>query len=231
MANKKAEIAYKQYVDEKVNSVSEEVKASKVSATEIIKVIEKAFDVANKKFYNGELERPVITVAPDEKQKTYGHVTIGRVWHVGEVSKVELNIVPNMIEDHKQVAGTLLHEMVHIYNLQQGVKDCSGHGNFYHNAKFGEVGNAHGLKLEKGKKYGFSGHELNEQGLAFAESLKEDLSAFKRDTVVKAVSKKTRNYRFYCPSCGCKCYSSKKIAIICEDCNERMICANAEDED
>lgn len=221
---------YKEYVDKNVNSVSSEVKETKVSSADFVKAIERAFDSANKKFYNNELERPVITIAPDMKKRTYGHLTIGRVWHKGDVSKVELNIVPNMVESHLQIAGTLLHEMAHLFNLQHGIKDCSGNGNFYHNKFFGETANAHGLALPKDEKYGWCGHALNEQGKAWADSIKDDLAGLVRDTSSKVVAKKSKTYRYVCPICGAKCYSTKRIGIICETCEEKMTCVNEDEE-
>lgn len=63
-----------------------------------------------------------------------------------------LNILQDLFE---QVAETLLHEMVHLYNLQIGVQDTS-RGGTYHNKKYKEAAEKHGLTVEKDAKYGWT---------------------------------------------------------------------------
>lgn len=95
----------------------------RMSIAPAIKALEGVFDKANKVFYNGELELPVITFSADDSKKTYGHITVNKVWHEGERSAYELNIVCNMLESNEQVIGTLLHEMAHEYALNDNEDD------------------------------------------------------------------------------------------------------------
>ena len=60
--------------------------------------------------------------------------------------------------------------MVHLQNLQDGVQDTSRSGT-YHNKKFKETAEAHGLTVEKGEKYGWHKTTLSPEALEFVQSL------------------------------------------------------------
>lgn len=60
--------------------------------------------------------------------------------------------------------------MVHLQNLQDGVQDTSRSGT-YHNKKFKETAEAHGLTVEKGEKYGWHKTALSPEALEFVQSL------------------------------------------------------------
>ena len=47
----------------------------------------------------------------------------------------------------------MLHEMAHLYNLNHGIKDVSNNG-YYHNKKFKETAEAHGLAISHHHTYG-----------------------------------------------------------------------------
>lgn len=94
--------------------------------------LEKMFRSLNDHYFNGEVEEPIITI--QSTPKAYGHVTVSKTWHKNNGEwRHELNIdagtLDRPIED---VTATLLHEMVHLYHLQNNVKDCS-RGGTYHN--------------------------------------------------------------------------------------------------
>ena len=109
-----------------------------MSATSLKPVIEKLeslFSSFNQKFYNGELQTPVITVSPDTTKGAYGWCTSWKAWSnldpdskttdISQMSKADLDAMQNehLARPFEQVAETLLHEMVHLYNLQIGVQD------------------------------------------------------------------------------------------------------------
>ena len=143
----------------------------------VIEKLENLFSKFNEKFYNGELQAPVITVSPDTTKGAYGWCTAWKAWSVGEQKKVtdlatltkealeamkkddgfyEINIcAEHLARPFEQVAETLLHEMVHLYNLQIGVQDTS-RGGTYHNKKYKEAAEQHGLTVEKDAKYGWT---------------------------------------------------------------------------
>ena len=66
----------------------------------------------------------------------------------------------------EEVAATLLHEMVHYYNYENGIQDCS-RGNTYHNRRFKAAAEAHGLIVEHSDKYGWSHTSPSDELLDF----------------------------------------------------------------
>ena len=66
----------------------------------------------------------------------------------------------------EEVAATLLHEMVHYSNYENGIQDCS-RGNTYHNKRFKACAESHGLCVSYSDKYGRSHTEPSESLLDF----------------------------------------------------------------
>ena len=159
----------------------------------VIEKLENLFSKFNEKFYNGELQTPVITVSPDTTKGAYGWCTAWKAWSVGEQKKVtdlatltkealeamkkddgfyEINIcAEHLARPFEQVAETLLHEMVHLYNLQIGIQDTS-RGGTNHNKKYKEAAEQHGLTVEKDAKYGWTKTSLNDEAKAFIQHQK-----------------------------------------------------------
>lgn len=106
------------------------------SLTPIIENFEKIFSKLNERFYNNGLQAPVITISPDTTKGAYGWCTGWRAWAekglkdlasmTQEEAKAaensgyyEINLCAEHIaRSYLDVAATLLHEMVHLYNLQ-----------------------------------------------------------------------------------------------------------------
>lgn len=144
---------------------------SETSLKPVIEKLENLFSKFNEKFYNGELQTPIITVSPDTTKGAYGWCTAWKAWSnkqpeqkktvdLAAMSKEDLENLKkdegfyeiNICAEHlarpfEQVAETLLHEMVHLYNLQIGVQDTS-RGGTYHNKKYKEAAEQHGLTVD-----------------------------------------------------------------------------------
>lgn len=192
------------------------------SLTPVIKKLESLFDQANNKFYNGELERPVITVSPDTKG-SYGWCTSWRAWKEEdkEGGYFEINLCSeHLSRPFEEVLGTLMHEMVHLYCAINEIKDTSRSGT-YHNKKFKEIAESHGLILHQDQKYGWIGRELNDEGKKFLESVKSEGFALHRQSPVeiKKEAKKSSSRKYICPCCGLIVRATKEVKIICADCN------------
>lgn len=54
----------------------------------VIEKLESLFSKFNEKFYNNELQTPVITVSPDTTKGAYGWCTAWKAWTIGEQKKV-----------------------------------------------------------------------------------------------------------------------------------------------
>ena len=103
-----------------------------------------AFNAINSHFYNGELEKPIITVKEGKKKNAYGWIETSKNWIQGKTERYEINISCDYIGERTvaETIATLMHEMAHLYNIQNEIKDTSRAG-IYHNTKFKETAEAH----------------------------------------------------------------------------------------
>jgi hypothetical protein len=205
----------------------------------VIEKLERLFSTFNDEFYEGQLEKPVITVSPDTTKGAYGWCTAYRAWtNNGHQQKSILDMTAEEVEALKkegfyeinicaehlsrpfeQIAETLLHEMVHLKNLMDGVQDTS-RGGTYHNRKFKEVAEHHGLTVEQSSKYGWSKTSLNEDAQNFVDSLGDKKFELSRRSFPKigAAKKKQSSRKYVCPGCGCIIRATKEVHVICADC-------------
>lgn len=116
--------------------------------------LEKIFRAVNAKYFGGQLEEPIITI--QSTPKAYGHVTVAKAWQRGDTTRHELNIGAGTLNrDIVYVVCTLVHECVHLWNLQNGIQDCS-RGGAYHNKRFKEAAEARDLKISYDPRIGWS---------------------------------------------------------------------------
>lgn len=119
--------------------------------------LEKIFRELNVDKFGGELEEPIITV--QSTPRAYGHVTCSKVWkskYDEESGKYELNMGAGTIaRPIEETVSTMLHEMVHIYNLMHDIQDCS-RNNTYHNKKFKTKAEEVGLVIDHDPRIGWS---------------------------------------------------------------------------
>lgn len=192
---------------------------NEVSLNPVIAELEDLFSKFNARFFDNKLVKPVITVSPDHTRGAYGWCT---GWKAGEdEGYYEINLCAEYLNrPFEETCGTLIHEMVHLQNLQDGVQDTSRSG-LYHNKKFKEAAEAHGLTVEKGEKYGWHKTTLNPEALEFVQSLgKSGFSLVRpRITDLKGSSKKNTSRKYVCPCCGAIIRATKEVHVICADCD------------
>lgn len=116
--------------------------------------LNKVFDLLNDEFFENALSRPTITI--QSTPKAYGHFTLNsNTWVSKNGSFHEINIGAGTLgRPIEEVSATMLHEMVHYYNFENGIQDCS-RGGTYHNRRFKESAEAHGLTVAHHEKYGW----------------------------------------------------------------------------
>ena len=86
--------------------------------------LEKMFRALNQDFFNGELEEPIITI--QSTPRAYGHVTVGKTWKRKDDWRHELNLGAETLERPiEAITATMVHEMVHLYNIAHEVQDCT----------------------------------------------------------------------------------------------------------
>lgn len=198
--------------------------------------LEKIFRQINADSFHGEVEEPIITI--QTTPGAYGHVTVGKTWKKGEEWRHELNIAADWLDRPiENVVATMIHEMVHLLNIQRGVQDCS-RGDTYHNRKFKEEAEKHMLHIDKDERYGWTvtspTDELLEyillQGWEDLEMSRGFHGAFVGSTGGKAAGgssgvpigvskpKGSNSRRYVCPGCGAIVRTTRDMDIICKPC-------------
>lgn len=187
---------------------------------EAVKTLEELFNAFNAHLFNSEINAPVITISPDTTRGAYGWCTTKKIWKTSDGEYYEINICAEYLNRaFNEVCDTLIHEMVHLHNIEHGVQDTSANGR-YHNKMFKETAEAHGLVIEKDSKYGWTITKLHETTATWIETNIEhkgfDLARAKR---TKATGKQQSKYHYYmCPCCGVKFYSVHNISAACNEC-------------
>ena len=199
--------------------------------------LNKIFDLLNEEFFENELSRPTITI--QSTPRAYGHFSLREDTWVSKLGGThEINIgAGTLSRPIEEVVSTLLHEMVHYYNYERGVQDCS-RGNTYHNRKFREEAERRGLLVEHSDKYGWSHTSPSDLLLDFV--LQNDLSDIlinrnefsgfqmggtgtHSGTTITPTAKKSSSRKYICPCCGTSIRATKKVNIGCLDCGVPMI--------
>ncbi len=200
--------------------------------------LNKVFDLLNAAFFESVLSRPTITI--QSTPRAYGHFSLREDTWVSKLGGThEINIgAGTLSRPIEEVAATLLHEMVHYYNYINGVQDCS-RGGTYHNRRFREAAEAHGLTVEHSDKYGWSHTSPSDELLEFV--LENDLtdilinrnefSGFQitgtgthsGTGIPAAPPKKSSTRKYICPCCGMSVRATREVNIGCLDCGVKMV--------
>lgn len=195
--------------------------------TNTIEKLESLFSKFNEHFFDNELQKPMITVSPDTRG-AYGWFTTWKAWqdNSDKLSNgcYEINLCAEYIaRPFFETCGTLLHEMVHLCDLQRGIKDVS-RGSQYHNKRFKETAEQHGLLVEKTEKYGFSYTKLSESSKKWIETHCIDENQFNiyRDSPPKLKSKQSTK-KYVCPLCETIIRATRKVNVKCADCGVSFI--------
>lgn len=101
--------------------------------------LNRLFDLFNEHYYAGELVKPIVAVQSNgRKSRAMGWCTLQKIWKDQEQEQYyyEITICSEFLfREVSEICATLLHEMAHLYNVEQGIKDVS-RGGTYHNKKF-----------------------------------------------------------------------------------------------
>jgi hypothetical protein len=192
---------------------------------ETVKFFGRLYDYLNGEFFNEELIKPVITVSPDERAKATGWFVCKEVWQENGVDtgEVELNICANFLNRPLiDLAETMLHEMCHNYAYVNKIQDCSRSGT-YHNKLFQRIAEMHGLIVEKVPTIGYARTSLADASKAVIEKfLSDEKVIFRLHNLKGAKIKGSSTRKYICPVCGMSVRATKKVNIICADCDEPM---------
>lgn len=194
---------------------------SNASLQIVIGQFENLFSNFNNKFFTGELQKPIITVSPDTTKGAYGWCTSWKAWKENDDADGYYEI--NMCAEHlnrpfEEVCSTMIHEMVHLMNLQKGIKDCS-RGGLYHNKEFKKSAEDHGLIVKKDEKYGWCFTELDTLTFEYIRSIEGQTFTLFRSKLSKVkISKGSNSKKYVCPECGAIIRATKEVNVTCTDC-------------
>jgi len=217
-----------------------------VTIQSAIDELQRMFKLLNATYFNGELERPVITIHTDHTGGAYGWISVNKVWSSKDEDWFrEINLCAEHLNRPVElVITTLHHEMCHLWNIQQGIQDTSRKGQ-YHNIRFKDVAEARGLIVRQYQTYGFC---ITEPGPEFTELVHKNCRAgcFKLERIKtyrdgtpkvtkpgddgteKTITRTKQSYKkFTCPDCGQVARAAAAASLICGHCNiEMTIAAN-----
>lgn len=204
--------------------------------------LEKMFRALNAHFFENQLPEPIITLK--KTPGAYGHITCGKTWTAGAERRYEVNInTATLDRPIEEVASTLLHELCHLYNMEQGIQDTSNNG-VYHNKRFKQTAETHGLVIEKSPKYGWTitspGLELLDfiecqgwadiqmtEGLSWLDMLGTGTGSRTPGSgehgAEKPPKRPSSTRKYVCPCCGTSVRATKAVNILCGDCMQQML--------
>ncbi len=203
-----------------------------VSIVPVVKQIEIMFEDFNQRLFESALSKPVITVNSDNSNRAnssvLGWCTSWQAWKDSEDNGYyEINISCDYLDRGiAENAETLVHEMVHLYCVQNGIKDTSRAGT-YHNKKYKEVAEAHGMIVAFDKKRGWTVTKLNDEMAKYVNEKYSDVELAYNGMVSGGGEKKKSSTRKYtCPSCGVTVRATKEVKIVCYECDVLMFLEN-----
>lgn len=195
---------------------------------ETVAYLGKLYDHINAELFGGELVKPVITMQTDERNKTNGWWSQGKVWreNADDDGEHELNMTAQQLHRPiNEIAATLIHEMCHQYATVHEMKDTSRSGN-YHNKLFKKIAETHGLKVECVAEIGWSHTTLTDDTAAMITEFTaaNPPTVIYRIPVMKCqITKNTSTRKYICPICGQSVRATKRVNIMCMDCNAPMV--------
>ena len=201
--------------------------------------LNKVFDLLNAEFFESALSRPTITI--QSTPKAYGHFSLREDTWVSKLGGThEINIgAGTLSRPIEEVVATLLHEMVHYFNYEMGIQDCS-RGNTYHNRRFKEAAETHGLIVTHSDKYGWSHTSPSDELLEFILDndltdiliSRNEFTGFQMGgtgshsgTGTTLPPRTSSSRKYICPCCGMSVRATRMVNIACMDCSQPMLLA------
>ncbi len=203
--------------------------------------LKKIFRLLNEQIFDNELED--VQVVLSNSSRCYGYYTLNRSTWVGqadgqEFNQHEIGISSQYLatRDLTEVVATLAHECVHHWCFLKGIKDVS-RGGTYHNKRFRQAAEQHGLVVDYHPKIGHSVTSCGERLLQFC--IENDLQEFRLNRSsdyyipvggsspsggsVTTTTRRSSSYKLLCPCCGCTVRATRQgVRLMCISCNEEM---------
>ncbi len=174
--------------------------------------------------------------------RAYGHFSLrDDAWVSTLGATHEINIgAGTLARPIEAICATLLHEMCHYYAHVHSIQDTS-RGYTYHNKRFKQIAESHGLIVEHDPKYGWTITHPSEELLDFIlENDLTDILITRNEHYGISVSgtgshngnltppppKPSSSRKYVCPCCGNSVRATKCVHIACMDCQAEMVVAS-----
>ncbi|MBR2927583.1 MAG: SprT-like domain-containing protein [Oscillospiraceae bacterium] len=199
--------------------------------------LEKIYSHLNEDFFEGTLSIPIITV--QSKPGTYGHCSVAKVWQRPDGSTYELNIAAEVLNyPIEETLDTMIHEMVHLYCRENGIKEVS-RGGTYHNGRFKAEAEKRGLECFRCGQHGWNtrpSERLVEYALSkdwneirigrnsgFQPIRIDSSGTSQPGTFGNGERRPSSTRKLQCPCCGNSVRATKAVRIMCMDCMQQMV--------
>ena len=199
--------------------------------------LEKIYFHLNEDFFEGALSIPIITV--QSKPGTYGHCSVAKVWQRPDGSTYELNIAAEVLNyPIEETLDTMIHEMVHLYCRENGIKEVS-RGGTYHNGRFKEEAEKRGLECFRCGQHGWNtrpSERLVEYALSkdwneirigrnsgFQPIRIGSTGTSQSGTATGGERRPSSTRKLQCPCCKNSVRATKDVRIMCMDCMQQMV--------
>ena len=205
--------------------------------------LKKIFRLLNEQIFDGELDD--VQVVLSNNSRCYGYYTLNSSTWVGQVGNQEFNQHEIGISaqylatrDITAVVATLTHECVHHWCYLKGIKDVSRNG-YWHNKRFREAAEQHGLIVEQHPKVGHGVTSCSERLLQFC--IDNDLQEFQLNRSsdyyvaiggssspssggsTATTTRRSSSYKLLCPCCSCTVRATRLgVRLMCISCDEEM---------
>ena len=215
------------------------LKAKDMITTVQFKTLDDLYKFYNEAIFEGNLAECIVNMS--RHGGAYGFFAANR-WRSGQGDKQivhEISINPDyMNRTDKEWHSTLVHEMCHLYCRENNIKEVS-RGGKYHNKRFKEVAEAHGLTCVPCGQYGWNttpGDNLVEYALnkgwneillgrnTLPPAMRTGATGTAQPGAATPGGKRPSSTRkVVCPVCGQSVRATKKVNIICGVCMVPMI--------
>ena len=212
---------------------------NKMSRT--IGAIEKIARIASTELFEKRLGKPIqempIFTVNNRHRNAWGYTSVARVWEVDGEQKREIGITARLLTaDITEIVDTIIHELVHIYALENNIQDVS-RGGYYHNKEFKRLAETVGLKCVECGSAGWNTtpkdnmfiieficeHNIEEFLMSSDEQSRVPQMPTQSNHGTTTTGTRKNSWKHTCPKCGAIARTGKpSIILVCGDCMERM---------
>lgn len=189
--------------------------------------LEGLYNFFNKELFEESLPSIALTIQTQGRKNCYGWCSVGERWIATKTKDSSGNTVAKWYEINlsaeymdrgiEDTSSTLIHEMVHLQNIINGINDCNPKTQ-NHNKFFKESAEKVGLIVEKVDRRGWARTSLSDRlKELIKDSNVENVFNVARITP-ESIEREKKPVNKYVCECGVIMKSTKELNIICGKC-------------